>query len=578
MTRGKRHGFFGMLIAALLFTGLSSSNANTVVDEQWPIPNTPWPGFYSSQIDDGRHGYGFSVLRVQSETETVWCTAADEGECATAERLVYDAYLPVCESESQTNCIEALSATGPNGTRDQAKFDGYTLPDHPNDFPGHPDLNIPDSASPGMWILEQTPHSTGNLYGLSVLIQGAAERGRPITTGDISIRLAPVKFFDGVAAHPDSNGFFSYGHCQQIADPVTGRRQLWCGTGAEELGERYCSYKLKGAGDCLLRQPFPKDVRFQVRVRLAAQPSGWLHGRLDSPEISISPRTGGGVTLDVTAGSVRVPTFYAGSHWADMPSRLKDFYNECVTSGTCGTNARIPNPLNTPRPVTEASVMDNPPPSSPRAMEVMALWMDLAKDTAVAVPSAWTLRTIGHGGGSDPRGCLRADASGVKGIVSTNATAYSDGPPAFDGTQLDYSVMAPHYEPDGKTAFEGTYNLVMRSDVARCLYRFSTAPVQASISVIGSDGTTRVATTTTSERNGWLRLSANGFTFSSPTIRVRLSQEAPAAVSVPAAPAPVEVRRPARTVITCAKGTQIKRVRAVQPKCPSGWRPRRSGR
>ncbi|NBO09368.1 MAG: hypothetical protein EBV30_08490 [Actinobacteria bacterium] len=38
---------------------------------------------------------------------------------------------------------------------------------------------------------------------------------------------------------------------------------------------------------------------------------------------------------------------------------------------------------------------------------------------------------------------------------------------------LSYQVASPHFLPDGATAFKGTYNLIMRSDVARCLYKFS---------------------------------------------------------------------------------------------------------
>ena len=92
------------------------------------------------------------------------------------------------------------------------------------------------------------------------------------------------------------------------------------------------------------------------------------------------------------------------------------------------------------------------------------------------------------------------------------------------------------------------------------------------------------------ESNGWLNLSARGFTFSSPTIQVKLSQEAPAPVPTPTptvvatpepAPAPIEVAAPApilkpvaakKMTITCVKGKTIKKVTAVKPKCPAGYK------
>jgi hypothetical protein len=95
-----------------------------------------------------------------------------------------------------------------------------------------------------------------------------------------------------------------------------------------------------------------------------------------------------------------------------------------------------------------------------------------------------------------------------------------------------------------------------------------------------------VATTVVSERNGWLYLSANGFTFSSPVIQVKLTQEAPAPTPTPTpiatqAPAPVESAAPAPTLkpvmakkiaITCVKGKLVKKVSAVNPKCPAGYK------
>ena len=152
--------------------------------------------------------------------------------------------------------------------------------------------------------------------------------------------------------------------------------------------------------------------------------------------------------------------------------------------------------------------------------------------------------------------------------MTTNSTAYSEGPPSFDGTSLNYKVASLHYNPDG-SVFRGSYNLVVRSDVARCLYKFTNAPIQASISVVSADGSNNVATTVANEKNGWLYLSANGFTFSSPTIQVKLSQEAPA---------PTPTASPAlatkKLTITCIKGKTIKTVTGVKPVCPTGYKKR----
>jgi hypothetical protein len=133
--------------------------------------------------------------------------------------------------------------------------------------------------------------------------------------------------------------------------------------------------------------------------------------------------------------------------------------------------------------------------------------------------------------------------------------AYQGGVPTFRNGFLNYEVAGMHYLPDGEKAL-GTYDLTMRSDVARCIYGFSRAPISATVTVTGS-GDSSVATTIVGERNGWLKLAAYGFTFSQKNIQVRLTQK--------------------RTTITCVSNrspVKVRKVTAVFPKCPTGFRQR----
>jgi hypothetical protein len=103
--------------------------------------------------------------------------------------------------------------------------------------------------------------------------------------------------------------------------------------------------------------------------------------------------------------------------------------------------------------------------------------------------------------------------------------------------------------------------------VARCIYGFTKAPIQAVVSIVSAEGENKVATTLIREKDGWLTLSANGFTFSSPVVRVKLSQEAEVAPVVAAKPI-----APKKSTITCAKGKTTKKVSGVKPKCPTGFK------
>jgi hypothetical protein len=173
------------------------------------------------------------------------------------------------------------------------------------------------------------------------------------------------------------------------------------------------------------------------------------------------------------------------------------------------------------------------------------------RDTTAGVNTLWNF-TSSQQESSNP--CL-SDTSRVLGIVTTNAMVYDGGIPKFSNGFLDYQVAGMHYQPDGLTKVEGSYDLVMRSEVARCLYGFANAPLSATISVVGG-GSKSIATTIVNEKNGWLKLAAYGFTFSKKTLRVK-------------------VTKAKSTTITCvatADAAKTKKVRAVNPKCPKGFK------
>ena len=127
---------------------------------------------------------------------------------------------------------------------------------------------------------------------------------------------------------------------------------------------------------------------------------------------------------------------------------------------------------------------------------------------------------------------------------------YEASPPVLRGDALKYRRAGPHYAPSGE-AFQGSYDLVMRSDTARCFYGCSDAPVQVEIEVTSDHGVEEVITTSVAETDGWLCLSARGFPLSHPTFTVRLSSQA------------------SEKTILCKK---TKKVTGIKPKCPKGWR------
>jgi hypothetical protein len=296
---------------------------------------------------------------------------------------------------------------------------------------------------------------------------------------------------------------------------------------------------------------FPEGYRFGVTLKLGATLKGWFHGRIYRPVISVKTESAGGAEeITVEALPVVVPTIEERIPAAQISGELKNFLRNNEVSNGFGY------------------VM--PEASEPLSFEHTKLWIPILKDKATKSLSYWSVRTLGNI--TDPviANCTKSDGA-LSGVVTTNSLVYNAGPPEFDkGTQnLNYKVLSTHYAADGTLA-KGTYDLILSSSVARCIYGFTSAPISASLTILSEDGSPQVATQTINEKNGWLTLSAAGFTYSAPTIAVKLVQEKSATPTV--APSKTPSWAQGTKTITCAKGKTKKKVSGFNPKCPTGYK------
>jgi hypothetical protein len=333
---------------------------------------------------------------------------------------------------------------------------------------------------------------------------------------------------------------------------------------------------------CAQRYSFPADKKFFLKLKMQNKPLGWMHGRIYKPEVEITEASGS-YNFSISAFPVAVPAVYKMYRYPEMPQALKDEYDfktgqykplaiyfsqqSADAPSGCGRSACTDDPMT-------RNVIIGPSPSSKYGMEQLKFWLPFVEDKATALLGTWSLRTLDGNEGSGAQSCFTNGSNGVTGIVTTNATQYSAGPPKLNESEgtLEYSVAAPHFTTQG-TEFLGTYDLIMRSDVARCVYGFTAAPIRATLSVVNDEGNQKVATEILGEKNGWLYLSAGGFTYSSPTIKVKLEQDAPAPTATPTPTPTAEVKVATKKItITCIKGKTTKKVTAVKPKCPTGYK------
>ena len=128
----------------------------------------------------------------------------------------------------------------------------------------------------------------------------------------------------------------------------------------------------------------------------------------------------------------------------------------------------------------------------------------------------WSVRSLSPGEMNGANSCF-ADTKKVTGIVTTNSTQYSAGPPTYSRS-------------------EGTLNY-------------------------------QVATTIVGERDGWLYLQARNFEFSAPTVTAKLTQEKVAEPQSTITPKPVPL---VNKTNSCIRGKVIKKVTTA--KCPAGFK------
>jgi hypothetical protein len=113
-----------------------------------------------------------------------------------------------------------------------------------------------------------------------------------------------------------------------------------------------------------------------------------------------------------------------------------------------------------------------------------------------------------------------------KPTIVTGTNGYGMSIPSFANGQLDLKVQSPHFRPDGKTVHNGLYEAVLPLVTAECLWgKAINSASQLKIEVFETaSGETKTASTSISVSGESLLIRASGFSYSIPTIRVRLAE------------------------------------------------------
>jgi hypothetical protein len=542
-------------------------------DEQYLIPWVPgfpnYQGYYHNDLDGIYRftSYAIAIKRdaAGNATSVVTCTDIGSSDC-TGTQVAYRAVIPMCDSSISIDCFKDFRVTDSSGKPLSYTVEGQFPQGISQYFKGSPSMKVPNGGGLTLIHIPEAPHKGGDTYLVKAEMYAVKNQGEAeFTTRSFTMSISAVKIIEGrygfIGPSPYLINFANWNvQTGWSKEPVPG----------------YCA--ATSNTQCAKRYSLPLGMRFGLTVNLTTKLTGWLHGRVKGPEVEVSTNSFGGSTVKVLAEPIKIPVNAAWVNNDNAPQSIKDYYSNKPNYGAriFGLQSDEIKPLN-----EIVLLRDGNMGHSAETLKEYLAWLPALGDKAQAMPTAWTIATMSNYQVADQvQQCLNQTDS-LAGIVTTNAAEYFDGPPVFDKASgsLDYKVAATHHEPDGTTVFKGSYDLVMSSKVARCIYGFTQAPISATVSVTSDAGTQSAATTVVNERNGWLSLGAYNFTYSSPTIRVVLTgssisevKATPTPTPTPSASAAAPVAAAKKSSIVCVKGKVTKKVTSVSPKCPAGYK------
>lgn len=566
----------GILIGVLFIP--SVSRAADTVDEQFQSPSLTTANTLGFQANESNYAktelstwFNFTTsdgTPAGKVTNVAICNTGKEPGCEFTVRAMYRAVLPACVGATDINCISEITAVAADGKSLKVN----TLSTFPNlrfeDFAGDLTQGVPRGSGAVLVSIPEAAHAGGDNYlmKLTVVSNRTPESNGEYGVPSISASIMAVKVIQGnfmgnrtetkTAAYPMAGGI-----------SVNGFTDLKPG---QELDPRASACVMSSTKECALPFGLPQDISFGFSAKFSFQVTGWMHGRMRDATIELVRKSEKENLLTVSARPIKVPVVDVVKSVDDLSDSFLDYFSG---KGWAGETLRFP--LDTS--VQGIRVADSEKNRTglkntsfkfintrfdTGSMGDFLQWLPLAGDKAAAMPSQWRVSTMTDRGSGVVGQCLNKSNT-LAGLVTTNSTMYIDGPPTYDSSKgsLDYKVASTHFETDGITIFKGSYELVMSSSVARCIYGFTNAPVQASVSVTSESGEPNLATVVVNEKNNWLTLAAYNFTFSSPTVSVKLTQDKPQAVI------PV---KPVAKKITCIKGKVTKKIAAA--KCPTGYK------
>ena len=547
------------LISAISFLLSVSIVPVSAVDTPVRNPSNLSPSSFAFIFTEGNQGFGNISSKLTasqtnftppSQPESHLCVSFSDPRCNISGFDSFDALsvLNPCLTGTPQPCVKSLSIIDGQGARHKASL--VRTVDAPV-FPAEASVNLPEGGSTSLWQVSDFDGIKD--YAVTYYIQSQYYRNSAVG------KFSPNTF--SAYVYPYKEKIIGEATKRSYQETIYPDGHLGI-TGSGQVANTNCIWTENGK--CGVEQEFDAGVSAELTINVPNALTGWLNGRLIDPEISVTSIGNSMNELKLRAKPADVPLAYAETPYSQTTEEMKQLYK------------------NNTHAMAGFAVRDAVQVAGTSGFKYMSAFQNLLGDKAQIKSTSWNFGSLDGVVIGPQNSCLQSNSK-ILGLVTTNAMLYENTLPKFENGFLNYKVGGLHYNPDG-TTFKGMYDLIMRSETARCLYGFSNAPLSAEISVISVGGEKQVATTQLSESNDWIHLSAYNFGFSSPTIQIKLEQklQKPTPASspepaqptqpLPSAPALSSLTNSKQITIACTKGKVIKKVTAVSPKCPAGYK------
>ena len=559
-----------LLVTALTMTGPVASSGDEI---EWrPVPWSSNQQYVInivglSEIELTAGGNYGSILQYNKPNPNgyspIKCEFYGDSICTTdrLRNLQASVVMPKCEGEGTSWCIQEFSAIDSTGLPVTATFIKYV---EGSGYPKNSEIGLPIGGRISIWRLNNQKNSDPLYYALKFGGAIGWFTGKPFyfqSSGSIyPIRIDKNPSYKATKLTSSDGTFINYSSGLKCENAI------------------YLQ-----DGECGVIDSFPENTGFKVSFIVPNAITGFLSARILKPTIASSPTDSENKVITIQGSSLRIPRLGLALS-KEQALILQPNLGTASMNWSASDNRQDGDTLNR-----------------------FNILRDFSGDKSTGYSRVWNFATLDSSNSStagfDVNGKLRVDystkcnisSSQLLGSVSTNAMVLDPGPPNFVDDEFVYNVAGMHYETDGVTPFQGYYSLRIAKSLAKCLYSNDGVPIRAKVSITDESGALQSVRTETVKGDGdYYAMEISGFTFSKPVIRVKYEfgnmleatpvPVAPTPTAIPSAsPTPTPSVTPSasptptprvvkKLTITCIKGKLVKKVTAVKPVCPKGYK------